>query len=60
MILQLALGILTTLFGGIYYATSGPSKKTASGPAFNASSKDEENFIQYGTSSILDGQTRNK
>jgi len=45
---QLALGILTSLFAGIGYASSGGAKKaTGSTPPINASSKDEENFIQY-------------
>ncbi|KAI4715366.1 hypothetical protein E4T48_08447 [Aureobasidium sp. EXF-10727] len=44
---HLALGILTSLFAGIGYASSGGAKKaTGSTPPINASSKDEENFIQ--------------
>ena len=39
------------LFGGGYAAFSGPSasKKITQTPPINASSPDEENFIQYGT-----------
>lgn len=45
---QLALGILTSLFAGIGYASSGGAKKvTGSTPPINASSKGEEDFIQY-------------
>lgn len=45
---QLALGILTSLFAGIGYASSGGAKKvTGSTPPINASSKDEADFIQY-------------
>ncbi|KAH0022335.1 hypothetical protein KCU72_g10215, partial [Aureobasidium melanogenum] len=44
---QLALGILTSLFAGIGYASSGGAKKvTGSTPPINASSKDEADFIQ--------------
>jgi len=35
------------MFVGSYAALSGGSKKADSGPPVNASSKDEENFIQY-------------
>ncbi|GAB7345120.1 hypothetical protein MBLNU457_3516t1 [Dothideomycetes sp. NU457] len=43
----LAIGVLSTLFGGIYYATSGSSAKaTDSGAKITAGSKAEENFIQ--------------
>ncbi|KAI7372233.1 hypothetical protein KC354_g25 [Hortaea werneckii] len=44
----LSIGVLSTLFGGIW-AMSGGSKKSAgpnNTPPLNASSKDEENFIQ--------------
>ncbi|KAF1344153.1 hypothetical protein BDV97DRAFT_363936 [Delphinella strobiligena] len=44
---HLALGILTSLFVGIGYATSGPKKVAGAQPAINASSKEEENFVQY-------------
>ncbi|RMY94321.1 hypothetical protein D0861_01389 [Hortaea werneckii] len=46
---MLSIGVLSTLFGGIW-AMSGGSKKSAgpnNTPPLNASSKDEENFIQY-------------
>ena len=44
---QLAFGILSALAGGIVYATSGPKKVAGATPAINASSKEEENFVQY-------------
>ncbi|THZ19997.1 hypothetical protein D6C89_07435 [Aureobasidium pullulans] len=51
---HLALGILTSLFAGIGYASSGGSKKiTGSTPPINASSKDEADFIQYVASFVL-------
>lgn len=51
---QLALGILTSLFTGIGYASSGGAKKvTGSTPPINASSKDEADFIQYVASFVL-------
>ncbi|KAK2760230.1 hypothetical protein FQN54_002297 [Arachnomyces sp. PD_36] len=41
----LSMGVLATLFGGSYLAMpSGPKKEN--GPPINASSKDEEKFIQ--------------
>ncbi|GAB7354257.1 hypothetical protein MBLNU459_g4789t1 [Dothideomycetes sp. NU459] len=44
---HLALGILTSLFAGIGYATSGGKKAVAGqAPPINASSKDESDFIQ--------------
>ncbi|EKG17203.1 hypothetical protein MPH_05581 [Macrophomina phaseolina MS6] len=42
----LAMGVLGTLFGGIFAATGGSKKTTTTTPPINASSKDEENFIQ--------------
>ncbi|CBF79199.1 hypothetical protein BDV10DRAFT_189840 [Aspergillus recurvatus] len=44
---HLSLGILSSLFGGIYLATrgGGAAKKPAA-PPIQASSKDEEVFIQ--------------
>ncbi|KAL2866876.1 ATP19 family protein [Aspergillus lucknowensis] len=43
----LSLGILTSLFGGIYLATRGSgSQQKPAAPPIQASSKDEENFIQ--------------
>lgn len=41
------MGILGGLFGGIYLASSGGSKKQVQTPPINAGSKDEEKFIQY-------------
>ncbi|EED18251.1 conserved hypothetical protein [Talaromyces stipitatus ATCC 10500] len=43
---HLAMGILGGLFGGIYLASSGGSKKQVQTPPINAGSKDEEKFIQ--------------
>ncbi|KAI9367022.1 hypothetical protein BJX61DRAFT_547897 [Aspergillus egyptiacus] len=44
---QLAFGILSALMGGIVYATSGSgAQKKPAAPPIQASSKDEENFIQ--------------
>lgn len=45
--------ILGGLFGGIYLASSGGSKKQVQTPPINAGSKDEEKFIQYVFFSIL-------
>ncbi|KAJ5942745.1 hypothetical protein N7516_002913 [Penicillium verrucosum] len=43
----LAMATLGSLFAGSYLAASGGEKpKTAQGPPINASSKDEENFVQ--------------
>ena len=42
------MATLGTLFGGVWLATrGGGEKKTAQGPPVQASSKDEEQFIQY-------------
>ncbi|CEJ92290.1 hypothetical protein VHEMI07950 [[Torrubiella] hemipterigena] len=42
----LAMGILGSLFGGVYYATSGPKKPVATTtPPINASSSEEADFI---------------
>lgn len=38
---------LGTMFGGVALALGGGAKKKADGPPINATSKDEENFIQY-------------
>ncbi|KAL1641308.1 hypothetical protein SLS58_006210 [Diplodia intermedia] len=43
----LAMGVLGTLFGGIFAATGGSKKVANATPPINAASKDEENFIQY-------------
>jgi F-type H+-transporting ATPase subunit k len=48
-LLQLAIATLGVTFGGAWLATrSGGSDKTKTPPT-NASSKDEESFIQYGS-----------
>lgn len=42
------MATLGTVFGSVYFATRGPKKTGAANtPPINASSKDEENFIQY-------------
>ncbi|KAJ5341555.1 hypothetical protein N7541_010679 [Penicillium brevicompactum] len=44
----LAMATLGSIFAGSWLAAGGGEKpKTAQGPPINASSKDEENFIQY-------------
>ncbi|KAL3965582.1 hypothetical protein ACCO45_002586 [Purpureocillium lilacinum] len=45
---QIAMGWLATLFGGTYYAMSGPKKAAADKvtPPINASSSDEADFIK--------------
>lgn len=35
------------MFAGVGYALSGSPKEKSQGPPINATSKDEENFIQY-------------
>lgn len=46
-LVQLAMGILASLFGGAYYATSGPKKPVAAAtPPINAGSSDEADFIK--------------
>lgn len=51
--LQIAMGWLATLFGGIYYATSGPKKPVAAAtPPINASSSDEADFIKCANSAV--------
>ncbi|KAL3475273.1 hypothetical protein BJX99DRAFT_259565 [Aspergillus californicus] len=42
----LALGILTSLFGGVYLGTRGGGAQKPAAPPIQASSKDEEVFIQ--------------
>ncbi|CAI7580799.1 unnamed protein product [Penicillium palitans] len=43
----LAMATLGSIFAGSWLAVSGGEKpKTAQGPPINASSKDEENFVQ--------------
>lgn len=41
------MGTLGALFGGTFLATRGGEKKKEQGPPIVASSKDEEQFIQY-------------
>lgn len=42
------MATLGSMFAGSWLAVSGGEKpKTAQGPPINASSKDEENFVQY-------------
>ncbi|KAL3460506.1 hypothetical protein BJX64DRAFT_262853 [Aspergillus heterothallicus] len=43
---HLALGILSSLFGGVYLATRGGSQAKPAAPPIKAESKDEETFIQ--------------
>ncbi|OKL62504.1 hypothetical protein UA08_02759 [Talaromyces atroroseus] len=43
---QIAMGVLGSLFGGVYLATRGGGKKKDVTPPINAGSKDEEKFIQ--------------
>ncbi|KAL1635988.1 hypothetical protein SLS56_001340 [Neofusicoccum ribis] len=43
----LAMGVLGTLFTGIFAATGGSKKTVNTVPPINAASKDEENFITY-------------
>lgn len=47
------MSILGGLFGGIYLASSGGSKKQVQTPPINAGSKDEEKFVQYVPPSYL-------
>ena len=48
------MATLGAVFGGSWLAMRGGEKKTAQGPPINASSKDEEAFIQYGFIAVLD------
>lgn len=41
------MATLGALFGGTWLAMRGGDKKKQQGPPINATSKDEENFIQY-------------
>lgn len=41
------MATLGSLFGGVWLSTRGGDKKKQQGPPINASSKDEEQFIQY-------------
>ena len=47
---QLAMGTLGTAFVGAALALGGKEKKKEQGPPINATSKDEEEFIQYADS----------
>jgi F-type H+-transporting ATPase subunit k len=49
------MGVLGSLFGGIYYATSGPKKPAAAAniPPINASSSDEADFIKCANSTPI-------
>ncbi|KAG2416616.1 hypothetical protein HFD88_007831 [Aspergillus terreus] len=42
----LAMGVLGSLFGGVFLATRGGDKQKQTTPPIQASSKDEETFIQ--------------
>ncbi|KAL5355898.1 hypothetical protein BJX96DRAFT_142024 [Aspergillus floccosus] len=42
----LAMGVLGSLFGGVFLATRGGSQQKQTTPPIQASSKDEETFIQ--------------
>lgn len=44
---QLSIGVLSTMFVGVWAATGGKKQMAGAAPAINASSRDEENFIQY-------------
>ena len=44
---QLAIATLGTTFAGAALAVGGKEKKKEQGPPINATSKDEEQFIQY-------------
>lgn len=45
--IQLAMGVLGTMFGGVFLLSGGSKKVVSQGPPINASSKGEEDFIQY-------------
>ncbi|KAG6038551.1 hypothetical protein E4U41_004088 [Claviceps citrina] len=42
----IAMGILGSIFGGVYYAVSGPRTPAKATPPINASSSDEADFIK--------------
>ncbi|CAK7270089.1 hypothetical protein SEPCBS57363_003926 [Sporothrix epigloea] len=52
------MATLTALFGGIYAATGGASKKTLATPPINASSSDEADFITKFLESADEGQKK--
>ncbi|KAE8326150.1 hypothetical protein BDV39DRAFT_193878 [Aspergillus sergii] len=58
----LAMGVLGSLFGGVYLATRGGSQPKQAAPPIQASSKDEETFIQkiVSTLSILSHDFRTR
>lgn len=41
------MGVLGSLFGGVFLATRGGGEKKQATPPIQAESKDEETFIQY-------------
>ncbi|KAL1590368.1 hypothetical protein WHR41_00874 [Cladosporium halotolerans] len=43
---HLAMGVLGTMFGGVFLLSGGSKKVAQQGPPINASSKGEEDFIQ--------------
>jgi F-type H+-transporting ATPase subunit k len=45
-VLQLAMGVLGGLFGGVYAMVGGSSKSKPATPPINASSPDEADFIK--------------
>ena len=44
---QLSIATLSTMFIGTWAMTGGKKAEAQKGPPINASSKDEESFIQY-------------
>lgn len=44
---QLAIGVLSTMFGGVFLLSGGSSKAVQQSPPIKASSRGEEDFIQY-------------
>ncbi|CDM26760.1 hypothetical protein DTO013E5_7037 [Penicillium roqueforti] len=55
----LAMATLGSIFAGSWLAVSGGEKpKTAQGPPINASSKDEENFVQNFMKEIDGGEKK--
>ena len=57
--LQLAMATLGTLFTGTWAMMGGSKKEQAKqGPPINASSKDEENFIQYVATEMTTARAR--
>ena len=46
---QLAIGVLSTMFGGVFLLSGGSSKSVQQSPPIKASSRGEEDFIQYVT-----------